>query len=594
MKLCMRHAGQLLCVMVTSIAIVLSMPYCNLWDHGAAGVEGQKIFITVDNRAGNPSGAHYSDIGQALRSSGPHTTIHVQEGMYVVDNPIILKDKGVAITGRGRERTIIRPKNAGKPIFKFDADQLRVENLTINAETFDGRGRGTFGVHIGNDRSFCAVLNTTILNTGASAIIGHSIRDCRLDGNIIVNAGDDGIQLRGGRLIVANNIIMGYFDEAIDLGSSISDISVINNHVRSGRVGITVNGQNNISVRGNIVEDHIHGGFHITAKEGGVVSHNTVRDSVEPAYQLYSPGLVDANRAEGNNDIGFIISDMHNGIIRKNLVLNARVAMIIRRSTGNRIHSNKYSRISDKPVAFDKVSSDTNRLEDHPIGSDESRAIGADLPGNRKSEGLSKPKKINGEMAKVAKRLLDESERVGPYGFNSSGKIDVKGQTERDMKASAALAQFLTRQNPGFLSIEVRGNVIRSEITEDLHSTLKGSGALGIGIVRLPVKILRAASGTIFPVWHLVRETEEVAIVTARVAPPGAHILFTEGEPSLQRFLILTAARLSQILTLSIRNFGYEVKDIYDRRRTIFAVAVVLTGLFFGVGVWWRGRGRAG
>jgi hypothetical protein len=58
--------------------------------------------------------------------------------------------------------------------------------------------------------------------------------------------------------------------------------------------------------------------------------------------------------------------------------------------------------------------------------------------------------------------------------------------------------------------------------------------------------------------------------------------------------LILTAARLSQILTLSIRNFGYEVKDIYDRRRTIFAVAVVLTGLFFGVGVWWRGRGRAG
>jgi Periplasmic copper-binding protein (NosD) len=587
----MRRVRQLLRVMVTSSAIVLSMPYCNLCDQGAAGVEGT---ITVDNRPGNPSGAHYSDIGEAVRSSGPHTTIHVQEGRYVVDNPITLKDKGVTITGQSRERTIIRPKNAGNAIFKFDADHLRVENLTINAETIDRQGRGTFGVHIGNDRSFSAVLNTKILNTGASAIIGHSINDFRVDRNVIVNAGDDGIQLRGARLMVANNVILGYFDEAIDLGASISDIHVINNHVRSGRIGIAVNGQKNIFVRGNLVEDHIHGGFNITAQEGGaVVSLNTVRDSVETAYQLTSPELVDANRVEGNNAIGFTISNMHNRIIRQNVVMNAHVAMIIHTSTGNRIHSNTYFGISDKPVEFDKVSRGTNHLEDHPVATDESRAIAADLPRNRKSHGLSEPKETNGEMAKAVKRLLDESEGIGPYGFNSPGEIDVKGQTERDMETSTALAQFLTRQNPGFLSIEVRGNVIRSEITEDLHLTLRGSGALGIGIVRLPVRTLRRVSGTIFPVWHLVRGTEEIAIVTARLAPPGAHILFTEGQPGLQRFLILMAARFSQILTVSIRNFGYEVKDIYDGRRTIFAIAIALMGLFIGVGVWWRVK-RAG
>lgn len=70
-----------------------------------------------------------------MLSAHAGTVIHISEGVYVVDNPIVLTEDNVRIYGAGADRTVIRPMNIGKPVFRFEANGLTIEKLTINAQT---------------------------------------------------------------------------------------------------------------------------------------------------------------------------------------------------------------------------------------------------------------------------------------------------------------------------------------------------------------------------------------------------------------------------------------------------------------------------
>jgi Periplasmic copper-binding protein (NosD) len=523
--------------------LLLVTAYDCCWSHASKVEDGKKI-ITVDNRPDSPSVADYTDIAAALSSLNGNATIHVQEGLYLVDNPIVLNQTGVRIKGQGREKTIIRPRNPGKPIFKFEANDLGVENLGMDAIVANGIGRASFGVYIKEGYAGSEVLNTQIVNTGASAIIGARIRDSKIDGNIISNAGDDGIQERGERLTISNNFIIGYFDEAVDLEGN--DIVVINNHARAGRIGITVGGGKNIVIAGNTVEDHVHGAFHISAKRPAIVSHNTVKDSIETAYQLSGIDVIDSNLAEGNNRIGFQINDMKGGIIRQNVALKAGIGFKLVRSNGNLMHRNQYLGEGKEDFVLDKHSQNNHTLEDPPILNGDSSSS-SDRPGviapRSQTWTIEERRSIEQKGTILEPGVKDGLDPDQGISGRSMGKFHLKGESARDIEATKDLANFLAPHNPGFLSIDAQGYRFRSQIAPDLGKTLKESGGLAIGVVRMPIKILRSSSMTLFPVWQLFVGEKEIAIVTLSLSGPGARIWLTEEKSTnVERALILLVA----------------------------------------------------
>jgi hypothetical protein len=70
----------------------------------------------------------------------------------------------------------------------------------------------------------------------------------------------------------------------------------------------------------------------------------------------------------------------------------------------------------------------------------------------------------------------------------------------------------------------------------------------------MPMKIFRGLTGTLFPVWHLMLEGEEVAIVTLKPTAPEVRILFTEnGNSRIERSIGIAVARLTDELQLIYR-----------------------------------------
>jgi hypothetical protein len=517
--------------------------------HASGRSDDAQISI-VDNRSGYRSRANYADMAAAVNAATEHTTIHLKEGVHVIDNPVVLARPGMRIKGQGRETTTVRPRNAGKPMFEFKADNVGVEHLSMDAELENGRARANFGVHIKEGYAHSRVLNTQISNTGASAIIGFEISDSKVVGNIILNSGDDGIQKRGDRLTISNNIIVDYFDEAIDVLGT--DVVVTNNYVKSGRIGIVVGGATNAVVTCNTAEDHFHGGVFVQSKGRSTVSRNTVKDSVESAYQLHSVEVIDSNWAEGNHRAGFEIRSVREGNIVRNAVVGARIGFDLVQSSGNLMHGNQY--VGDgEAVKSDQDGPHSDLRKSLPSVAGEMKSNAEELC----------PIERNSERGRIDQHVAKSRARVGA--------LQATGESEPDKAVAAQLVSFLSKKNPGFLSIHVQGNVKTSQITEDLYMTLKGSGPLGIGLVRMPIKMLRGGSRAIFPVWHLMVGEKEVAIVTVRPSGIGAHILLTEDEKSpVKRLLTLSLSRVAYQLNST---FGNKLDSIYRARRKWISMA---------------------
>jgi len=346
-------------VVVVIFGISLLVQSATYGKAGSATV-GPSNHVTVDNRPGKPSGADYTDINTALISATPNTRIYISEGDYVVDNPLVLTQNGIRVIGNGRDKTIIYPMHFGKSVFTIQADNISIEDIEINAKVNNGFGRATFGIHIEKGTADCEIVRNAIHNTGASAIVAHSIRNCLVQDNVIVNSGDDAIQMRGPNLTISGNLIYRYFDEAIDVASG-GNIKVINNYVSNGRIGIVVDDARDAIIAGNIVDDNLHRGIILDSDGGGIVSYNSVKNGGVIAYLLYGPLLVVSNRVEGNNNLGFELQDMYGAVVHRNVIVNAGIGMNIMKSNGNICYVNEYCGNGDA-TRFDSFSHNSQML----------------------------------------------------------------------------------------------------------------------------------------------------------------------------------------------------------------------------------------
>lgn len=107
-------------------------------------------------------------------------------------------------------------------------------------------------------------------------------------------------------------------------------------------------------------------------------------------------------------------------------------------------------------------------------------------------------------------------------------RLDIRGESKQDIEVVEKVANLLGHHNPGFLSIRVNGSTMRSEITPDLYATLKGSGYLGTGVVRMPFLAFKWTSKAYFPLWHLSAGGKDLVVVCRKFSGSKVKVLCKE------------------------------------------------------------------
>ncbi len=450
---------------------------------------------------GAAADATYPDLGRALAAVTGPTHVILGPGRHVVRNPVVLRERGVRLVGQGASQTTIVPLNPAQEVFRVEASDVSIENLQIVARTPGMAAPATFGVLFDRDVARCAVRGVRIQDTGASAVLGERVDDCVVSDNRIFRSGDDGIQLRGRAITVARNWIIGYFDEAIDLAGS-GAIVVADNLVAGGRIGITVAGEAATVVTGNDVADHVEGGMHIQA-DGGVVRGNRILNAGLIGYVLESPRDVVANVTIGQQDTGMHILGMRGGRFSSNLAVARDVAFALVDSRPSDFRDNRYCGALTGWSGDESLAAAAALMEDCPQG-------GGPVDGF--------------QVAAADRGILDE---VEGHPFTIAGvPVRVSAVSEGDREFARYLEQFLERWNPGYLSIEVDGTTMHSDITAELHAILRGADPLAIGLVRWPMRRFHWATGSRYPLWHLRVAGIPVAIVSYSDRGAGATIRF--------------------------------------------------------------------
>jgi len=478
----------------------------------------------------------FASLQEATSQAREGTKIHLSEASYFVDNPIVLGKDGVSIVGKGWKKTFIYPKNAGQPIFKLAAARLTIANLTIDAKVQAALGRATFAIQIEEGHGGCTISRTRILNTGASSIIGRVVTDCMIDRNLIGNAGDDAIQLRGDGLFVIGNAMIRYFDEAVDVAFG-KHIVVLDNYLQNGRIGLAVDYADHPVVSGNIVEDQLQIGIAVTSRDGGIIVNNTVRNGGQIAFHLDSPLLIDSNRAEGNHKVGKHVIDKQPATIGRNVISGADRKFEFTRGKADPIGANRHVGNPAEDFAADQ--------EGDAKQGDEKPATSCDASAERCfSESWQVGAEVNASWTrgkiKIARAALSREK----FDF-FSGDVKIEGGSNLDTEVASEVANFLQHNNPGFRSVRVDGSTMWSVITDDLYATLKGGRSLSAGVVRWPYLMFKQKTGW-FPVWYLSCQGREVAMVSPRRGGSGVRVtLMHDGRPRLRDTFYLWLDRLT-------------------------------------------------
>ena len=454
----------------------------------------------------------------AVESAIPGTEIVLQPGIYIVDNPVMLHTNHLVIRGAGRDNTLIVPQNQGQPVFSLAADGITLESITIDALLTDKSGRASHGIKISKDYGDCLIAHTKILNTGASAVIGESAPGCSLVDNVILNSGDDAVQLRGDRLTAVGNTIFRYFDEALDLAGS--DITVTRNRISRGRIGIVVDDSNNALIARNIVDNQLQEGIVSGMDREAVVTGNIVIDAGHIAYELHSPRAVTGNTAEGSHEIGFQITDIDDMIVSGNNVRGSQQGFVFSAS-GETVTNNGPAGENDRPAPL--MFANCVQLPDGTVTGD-----------CRDSQGIP-----NAQMAtNQLHDLLND-----PEILSFTPLVDIQGTTSIDTQKARRIAALLEYYNPGFHSILVDGTVMRSQITEDLYRRLLGAGQQGIGLVRAPFLLFSGGQRSFY--WYLSHVDTDVIMISSMHG--GARVRSTklvDGEPGYMDSMALFTDKL--------------------------------------------------
>jgi len=466
--------------------------------------------------AGEPRSSLHTSLHEALRAAKHGAKLHLGPGKYVVENPIVLGLEGLQIIGADRRTTHLYPKRPGREFFVLAADRIAIRDLSIDALLPDRRGRASIPIFISPGHRGCEVSSTAITNSGASTILAPSVEHCRIRDNVIINAGDDGIRMRGSHLVVENNLIWRYFDEAIDLAGG-RGIIVRNNYVRSGRIGITVGEAADAVVHGNMVTDHHLKGIH----SGGILTGNFVIDTGSESYRLVAPRLVANNVADGAKGTGFEILQLENRTVYGNIVLNSASGIRLIDSSNNLVTGNRFCNGSTGAVIAGSGSV-ANELFDNSTSCEEA-ALARLLPHQRdrlsfvrkSPRGLTSQAPPGADTRwKVFESLLAQYQHI-PAGDRFLEGAEVTWATEADRHAADSIEPLFRVNNPGFMIVHVDADRMTSEVTADFATTLRGAGQHGIGLVRAPFKAFRGISDEFGQVWSLTHGGKEVAIVAS-------------------------------------------------------------------------------
>jgi parallel beta-helix repeat protein len=492
--------------------ILVLIPAC-----GSAEEAKNEILIKAS------SSDYGKDINKAIHLASPKTRIIFGAGSYHLENPIVISKSGIHIIGRGRESTFFSPKNPGKPIFIFRADNIVIKGITVDAQIINGSGMATFAVQIEKGFKKFEISEMKISGSGASSIIAPQANNITINNNIITNAGDDAIQIRGSDLKIIDNIIIRYFDEGIDVAKG-ENIIVKRNYLESGRIGIVLDDCSNAFIGNNIVKEHLQQGIVMASKEEGNIIGNIVINSRQTGFNLFSPSSVDSNWVTGNHHVGLNIYNMNGGTIKNNTILDCKFGIKIYNSTKSLFIKNKYC-IENKPLVNEMKKSHANTIYDNISVCSETGVL---------SEAY-----FSKTLTEKRADLIKEVKKITLDRSNSNARINVDGSTNQDKQIANDIAKFLMNNNPGFLSIKVNSDTMTSGITDELYNILKGGGQLAIGVVRWPYLMFKWRSISWFPVWHLNIEGQEVALITYTNTGANVRIYFKKnGKLGLKNSLI--------------------------------------------------------
>lgn len=450
------------------------------------------------------------DIKDIIQSAEAGTTIQLPTGEYHVDNPIVIENK-IKIVGSGKNNTILKANNANKPFFVFATAGITLESVTVDALVEKGPHRASIAVMVNDGSENCAISQTKIINAAASAILGRAASGCSLIGNTILNSGDDAVRLHGEHLTVADNTIIRYFDEALDLAFGDGTV-VTGNYISEGRIGIVIDDCSDSSISQNYVEKQILQGIVSSCGSNSTVTANTVKDVGYTGYNLHSTHLVANNLAIGNYKEAFHLEGMNESYTYRNVSIGSEHAFVYldnHHSSDDSGNNNNHNKDSQKSASRyencqqsltnkDNSTCNTYFTEEHPA-------------------------------LRVADQTVIDSTEV--YTFTPT--IKISGTSKSDIKRANKVAELFKYYNPGILTIHIEGAEMRSKITDEMYAAIKGTETRGIGLVRAPFLQFSGGGQRSFQ-WYLSIDDKNVVLVSSIYDGPRAKttLLNNNGEIS--------------------------------------------------------------
>lgn len=477
------------------------------------GLSGQvygksHVVVTSQSKSGKSIQKVYTSLEQAITAAPEKSTLALSDGTFVVSNPIAVTKNGMKLYGEGQRNTLILPKNPGRPLFNIQADQVTVKSMKIEGQTLSKSGRASIAFNIAEKVKGFSLYNSFIVNLGASSILGKSIENLLVQGNIIASSGDDGIQLSGRDIVISSNTIIGYFDEAIDILQG-RHLIIKDNYIALGRIGITVDNASNFVIDHNLIVSHTMQGMVIVSKGNGNVSANVVVDAQDTGVVLSSTDLVISNLVKGKSKLGFQLRDIAGGVIAYNQVLGSAVgfdAPDLRLSlvSGN-TYSDKNGKSGHLGIPHKVEASMTVDFKGRSCNEKEFTALSSFISNGHKQK--KNEKHHIGCVPKVAALRIKDA-----FGDRTGPSVSTAGVTKKDKKVGSRISDFLERHNPGFLSLDINGSKMKSSITKDLYHTLSNIGQAGIGLVRYPFMMFTWVAGSA-AAWDLYYEQFRFATV---------------------------------------------------------------------------------
>ena len=438
-------------------------------------------------------------IEQALSAARQNDVLLLQAGKYELLEPLLVQQAGIELRGAGADETILQPRFAAEAVVHVDAPDVVIASLGIDGRQSGGPGRAAFGILIGNGVSGCRFQDIRVAHTQATSILGKAVSNCAIERSTVLDSGSDAIQLRGGNLTIRDNVLVDYFDEAIDLGAG-NDVHVLNNFMASGRIGFTLFDSASMSAINNTVVDQALGGMHLSCAADCRASGNVFKD-VGTSYGLRISGPFVANDNKLDSTMGIVIENSNAGRYENNQIHGAEIGFQIRGSTDVILANNHWCGPVEAAIQVDASST---------------MAASAAHPDCREVDDAG----ITASDPETAMPVV----AVEGSGTRELPTVVLRKDDPRSREVADSVLHEFSWKNVGVQTLEiVQPGLMISEIDANLHDTLRRHGELAIGTVRSPYRAYQSADRAVLPRWILTTNNVEVAVVTWHRA--GANVI---------------------------------------------------------------------